>query len=505
MPTKNSSTAELVGWFWSFEDERRLPGTLQMETHGRMTLEVINQASSPDELRSPFAMPIGGIPRPWYLGGSDVRLTGLVSGTTVSGRSVRDEEITLDGCHCLTFGRMPEPRRIKFIVNLAYIGIALPTTKELFSREAACHAEGIEGWLNPGGPKLSERNYLSPSAEIEAVAEVEGLGRTTLKMVALASSSRAKGNAVEIQETGHFALRLTEPASWSNIRDCLYSAHRFVRFALNSLCVIKRILVEVDGHQVEVVEQEMRDNKGKPYRPTQVPWEAIFTADTKEQRVVGSAPEVLRKWLELPRKAHGTLLRLHGLMIADDFVESRAVSVCGAAELWSVQIRGWNDCTKSESVELLEEPVMKMIEEVFTANGWQGVYLRRVLRILNSPNELSTSERVRRLFDPIEREVKNLSPAARCEVSTELLRLRHPLSHGETESRMTAAEMSRVVRKAQAILKLAVLDYLGVDWRTVARYNRTLKWELGLDDSWHALPYPEAEDEQPDRTVTEER
>ena len=495
MPAKNSSAAELVGWFWSFEDERRLPGTLRMETDGRMTLEVINQASSPDELRDPFEMPIEGIPRPWYLGGRDVRLTGLVSGTTVSGRSVRDEEITLDDCHCLTFGSTRQPKRITFIVNLAYVGIALPTTEELFSTEAACHAEGIEGWLNPGGPKLSERNYHSPSAEIETVAEVEGLGRTTLKMVACASSSKAKGNAVEVQETGHFALRLTEPASWSNIRDCLYSAHCFIRFALNSLCVIKRILVEVDGHQVEIVEQHMRDNKGKPYRPAQVPWEAIFTADTKEQRVVGSAPEVLRKWLEVPQKAQGTLLRLHGLMIDDGFVESRAVSVCGAAELWSVQIRGWNDCTKSESVELLEEPVKKMIEEVFAANGWQGVYLRRVRPILNSPNELSTSERVRRLFNPIEREAKNLSPDAPCEVSTELLRLRHPLSHGEIESSMTAAEMSSVVRKARAILKLAVLDYLGVEWRTVARYNRTLRGELGLDESWHVLPYPEAEDE----------
>ena len=445
--------------------------------------------------KSAFELPIKGIPRPWYLGGRDVRVTGFVSGTTVSGRSVRDEEITLDGCYCLTFGSMPQPERITFIVNLAYIGIALPITEELVSTAADCHAEGVEGWLNPGGPKLSERNYLSPSAEIETVAEVEGLGRTTLKMFVLASFSREKGDTVEIQETGHFALRLTEPASWSNIRNCLYSAHRFIRFALNSLCVIKRILVEVDGRQVEVVEQEMRDNKGKPYRSAQVPWEAIFTADTKEQRVVGSAPDVLCKWLELPRKAQGTLLRLHGLMIADDFVESRAVSVCGAAELWSVHIRGWTDRTESESVELLEEPVKKKIEEVFAANGWKDVYLRRVRPILNSPNELSTRERVKRLFDPIEREAKNLSPDAPCEVSTELLRLRHPLSHGEIESSMTAAEISRVVQKARAILNLAVLDYLGVNWRTVARYNRTLRWELGLDESWRALPYPEAEDE----------
>lgn len=504
MPAKNSSTAELVGWFWSFEDERKLPGTFQMDTDGRMTLEVMNQASSPDQPGRALGVRIEGIPRPWYLGGRDVRLTGLVSGTTVSGLSVRDEEITLDGCHCLTFGGIPQPERITFIVNLAYIGIALPTTEELFSTAAACHAEGVEGWLNPGGPKLSERDYLSPSAEIETIAEVEGLGRTTLKMVALTSFSREKGNTVEIQENGHFDLSLTQPASWSNIRDCLYSAHRFIRFALNSLCVIKRILVEVDGRQVEVVEREMRDNKGKPYRPAQVPWEAIFTADTREQRVVGSAPEVLCKWLELPRKAQGTLLRLHGLMIADDFVESRAVSVCGAAELWSVQILGWNDCEKSESVELLEEPVKEKIEEVFAANGWQGVYSRRVLPILESPNELSTSKRVRKLFDPIERDATNLLPDAPCEVSKTLLRLRHPLSHGDIGSSMTTAEMSRVVQKAQAILKLAVLDYLGVDWRTVARYNRTLRWELGLDGDWRALPYPEPEDEGSEPTMREE-
>ena len=497
MPARNSSTTELVGWFWSFEDERaRLPGTLQMDPDGRMTLIVINQVSSPDQVIGAFEMPFEGVRRSWYLGGRDLRLAGLVSGTTVSGRSVRDEDITLDGCHCLTLGTMQQPRRITFTVNLAYIGIALPETEDLVSRKAACHAEGVEGWLNPGGPKLSERMNLSPSAEIETIADVEGLGRTTVKMVASKSFSRKRGNTVEVQEYGHFALSLTAPATWSNMSDCLYSTHRFIRFALNSLCVVKQILVDVDGRPVEVVEQAMRDHKGKPYRPFEVPRKAIFTADTKEQRVVGSAPEVLRRWLELPRGARGTLLRLHGLMIADEFLESQAVSVCGAGELWSTQILGLNDCEQSVSVEPLDEPARKKIEEIFVENGWQRVYSRRVRPILDSPNELSTGEKVRGLFDPIEREATNLSPDAPCEISTKLLSLRHPLSHGGVGSCMSTAEMSRVVKKSHAILKLAVLDYLGVEWKTIARYNRTLRWELGLDTGWHALPYPEAEDEE---------
>ena len=504
MPAKDSSTAELVGWFWTFEDEgEKLPGTLQMEADGRMNLKVINQAR--DRVRDAFDMRYRGLSRPWYLDRRAVRLTGLVSGTTVSGRSVRDEEITLEGCYCLTFGDMQQPRRITFTVNLAYIGIALPATEELSSKEVACQAEGIEGWLNPGGPKLSETNHGSPSAEIETIADVEGLGPTKVKLFASRVFSREQGNAAEVREYGHFALSLTEPVKWSDIRDGLYSTYRFIRFALNSRCVMKQILVHVEDRRVEIVERWMRDNKGQPYRPRDVPWDAIFTADPKERSVVRCVPDVLRRWLELPRKADGTLLRLHGLMIADDFVESQAVSVCAAGELWSKQILGHNDCEASESVEPLDKSVKEQIEEIFAANAWDDVYSRRVLPILNSPNELSTGEAVRRLFDPIEREVTNLAPCDPCKVSTKLLSLRHPLSHGNVASTMSPTEMSSIVRKAQAILKLAVLDYLGVDWRTVARHNRTILWELGLDENWHALPYPERDDEVSDQTMTEER
>lgn len=504
MPAKNSTTTELVGSFWPFTDEEaKLPGTLEMEADGLMTLKVINQASSPDQVGGAFDMPFEGMTRPWYLDGNAARLTGLVSGTTVSGRSVRDEEITLDGCSCLTFGDIQQPRQILFTVNLAYIGIALPPTEELRSSKATCQAEGVEGWLNPGGPRLPEGSLRSPSVEIETIADMEGVGRTTVKLFTLRVFSRKQGNTAEVRENGHFTLSLTTPASWRDIRDCLYSAYRFIRFALNSLCVIKQILIDAEGRQVEVVERLMRDNKGQPYRPAAVRWKAMFTADPEEQRVVGGASEVLQKWLQLPRNARGTLLRLHGLMIGEGFLEDQAVSLCAAGELWSRQILGHTHC--EESVEPLEESVKREIAEIFDASCWQEVYQRRIRPILNSPNELSTGMAVRKLFDPIEQGAMSLAPDDPCEVSTKLLGLRHPLSHGNVSSSMSADEMSRIVRKARAILKLAVLDYLDVDWRTVARYNKTILWELGLDDSWHGLPYPAPEDEDAEQTITEER
>lgn len=505
MPAKNSNTAELVGWFWSSTDEAKLPGTLEMEVDGRMKLKLINQDSSPDRVRGAFDMPFEGMSRPWYLDGNDLRLTGLVSGETVSGRSVSDEEITLDGCHCLTFGDTQQPRQITFTVNVAYIGIALPATEELLSNKATCHAEGIEGWLNPSGPKLSRGKLLSPSVKIETIAEVEGVGQTTVKLSTSRVFSRLQGNAAEVRESGQFTVSLTTPASWSDIRDCLYSTFRFIRFALNSLCVIKQVLVDADGRPVEVVEQWMRDNKGQPHQPRLVRWEALFTADTEEQSVVGSASEVLCTWLEVPRSARGTLLRLHGLMTREGFLESQAVSLCAAGELWSRRILGHIEWEESRKVEPLEAAAQRKIADIFDANGWRNVYENRVLSILNSPNELSTGRAVRRLFDPIEQGAMDLAEDAPCEVSTKLLGLRHSFSHGEVSAIMSVDEMSRVVRKAHAILKLAILKYLGVDWRTVARYNKTIRWELGLDDSWHALPYPETDEEESERATTDER
>ncbi len=504
MTETTSDAGELVGWFWSCDEEsRKLPGTLRMESDGRMTLQVINHVSSRKKARGLVDMPFKGLPRPWYLRGDDQRLTGLVSGVTVSGRFVRDEEVTLDGCHCLTLGSMQQPRRVKFVVNTAYIGVSLQPDEELVASEISCRAEGIEGWLNPGGPNLSETKFLESSGKIETTVDMARLGRTSVRMVALGGFSREKGNAVEVRESGHLALRTADPVGWEALSDCLYSAYRFVRFALNGLCVIEQVSVDVGGRLVEVIEREMRDCRRKPFRAGQIPWEALFTASEEERSVVGSPESVLRRWLELPAGAEGTLLRLHALMIDEEFIDSQAVSVCGAAELWYTKILDPQRGGDSGLVEPMEPSAQDEVRAVFLKSGWEDVYQRRIAPVLLAPNELSTGEKVRRVFDPIEREVMGLKPEEPCEVSGKLLRLRHPLSHGGVGPDMSLAEMVTVVRKARAILKLVVLDYLGVKWRTVVRYNRILRWELGLDESWHALPYP-AEENESEEPIGEE-
>ncbi len=505
MTGTNSNAKELTGWFWLDEESRKLPGTLRMETDGRMTLEVINQVSAREDARGPFDMPLEGLPRPWYLDGAEHRLIGLVSGTTVSGRRVRDEEVTLDGCQCLTFGTMQQPRKIRFVVNAAYVGVSLRPDEELVASEVSCRAEGIEGWLNPRGPKLSGPKFLGPSREIKTRAHVPALGPTSVRMAAFGGFSRARGNAVEVSESGHLVLKTVDPVGWGALGDCLYSAYRFVRFALNAPCVIEQVTLAVDGRRVEVVEQGMRDCRRTPFRPEQVPWEALFTADEKERSVVGSPEAVLRKWLETPSGAEGTLLRLHALMTTAEFIDTQAVSACGAAELWYTKVIGSASEVDSDLVEPLDGSARDCIRAICLKNGWERVYERRIARVLEAPNELSTGEKVRRVFDPFEREVMGLAPGQACQVSRELLRLRHPLSHGDVSASMTVTEIATLVRKARAILKLAVLDYLGVDWRTVVKYNRTLRWELELDESWHALPYPLEEGDEEESTVEEVR
>ena len=494
MAETTPTSKELIGWFWSLdENARKLPGTLRMESDGSMRLRIINQSSSLERAKVPFDMPLEDPLRPWYQRDDDQRLVGLVSGTTGSGRSIRDEAVTLDGCRCLTFGVMAQPREVKFTVETAYIGIALRTGEELATNYVGCRAEGIEGWLNPGGPKLSERKFLEPSGEIETTADVAGLGPIAVRMIGFRGFKR-DGNTVEVRESGYFTLETEEPVGWEVLSECLYSVCRFLRFALNAPCVVESVTTGVGEHQVEVIEDRMRHRGRKAFRSRRVPWEALFTADERERDVVGSAGAVLRRWLELPSGAKGTLLRLDALMRGGEFVENQVVAVCGATELWYTKLLRLDGERDADLVEPIDASVRREIRERLVNHGWKDVYERRIAPVLAAPNELSTAEKVRRVFDPIEREVMGLAPERPCVIAGKLLRLRHPLSHGGV-SEMNVAEVASVIRKSRAILKVAVLDYLGVEWRTVVKYNRTLRWELGLDESWHALPYPVAEND----------
>lgn len=498
MTDKRSNTGQLVGWFWSAEEaEKKLPGTLRIASSGAMTLELINHPSALDRPSRSLHMPVRGIPRPWYLSGTDQQLAGLVSGNTVSGRTVQEKEIALEGCHLLTIGQLQQPKQIKFIVNSAYIGVSTPPTDDLLCQGVGCRAEGVEGWLNPGGPSLRDDEDASHPPGVEVSAQVEGLGEVSVKLRTLRGWSRAKGNSFELSESGFFSLKPDEPASWSSLRRCVNSVQRFLRFALNSRCQLKQVLLEVDGDSIEVVDRDMRDGDEDPYRPGSVASNALFTADEREVEVVGFPSDVLRRWLELPINARGTLLRLHGLMIGSEFVDTQAVSACSAGELWCKHILGENneECRAvvvlPEAVDPLSEDVREAVESLFRESGWWDVYDRRIKSVLNGPNDVSTTNMVRMAFDPIEREVMQLEVDATCEVSRGLLNLRHPLSHGDVALDMGIEGTAKLVRKARAILKLRVLEYLGVDWRAVVRYNKTIRWELGLGGTdWHALPYP---------------
>ncbi len=485
MSHRGTKSQELIGWFWPPDDDtKKLPGKLTMKASGEMQLEVINQV---DASRSPgqvLDMPLPGVPLPWYLSGTQGRLSGLVSGTTVSGRTVTDAKVTLDDCHLLTVGMLQQPRQVVFAVNRAYIGVALKSNQELLCSRVSWVAEGIEGWLNPGGPAPSSyESFHPPSVSVTTVADLDGLGRAEITMGLLAGFSREKGNTYEIEESGYAALRLDREAPWDEARDGVHHAHLFLRFSLDRSCAIRQLMVEAAGLSVEVVAQGMRRGGERPYRPSQVQYEALLTADPKEAGVVGNAAAVLRKWLEIPRAAQGTLLRLDSLMDNSTFLDTRIVSACGAGELWYNQILKETDTPFQPLPETAQETVRQVLEE----HGWSNAYSGAISAILN---ERSTGEKVRRTFDPIEREVSGLSSSGKCEVSAKLLGVRHPWSHGGVALDENITSLSKVLRKAKAILRLRVLQHLGVDWMSVAKYNRTIQWELGAEESWHALPYP---------------
>ena len=493
MTEKDPDSTELLGWFWPPDhDTTKLPGRLTTESDGSMRLDVINQPKSSDRTGPPvvFLMP-DATGLPWNLSGPANRLVGVVSGTSISGSRVQDSPITLHDCHCLTAGSLPQPSRLSFIVNTAYVGVALQPNDTLVCGGVTCRAEGVEGWLNPSGPTRQQQDFHRPAHSLTTTAQIDGLGNTRVTMAVLSQWSRKKGNVLEIRESGHITLQPDVHVAWDRLRACLYRLQRLIRFALNAPCRIRQVHVDLaDGTHVEIVEQRMRGSTKRPYRPGQVQWEALFTADPSEAAVVGPAANVLRRWLEIPREADGTLLRLDALMAGTEYVDSQVASVSGAGERWYVAILR-NDVCPGAEVQPLPATAKQVIDRLLRRHGWPAYQRNRVRQILATPSEVSTGEKIRRTFDSIEREVTALPSNRKCEVSSELLALRHPLSHGGVASKVPLGDMYALVRKARAILKLRVLEYLGVDWRTVAEYNRTIRWELGLgEDQWHALPYP---------------
>ena len=477
----NTPDQDLVGWFWPpANPTRKLPGTLTQEPSGTMRLTLNTQSQTAEPAWRRHFRPHLELQLPSELGDGEKRLNGLVSGRTVSGRTIVDTPVTLENCQLLT----SPPASVVLIVNRAYLGVALESGQELRCKQATWIAEGIEGWLNPGGPAVSTYETLTPpSVSVTTQAHIDGVGNAELTMGLLAGFSREKGNTYEVQESGYAALTFDCAVPWDRARGAVYHTHRFLRFALDRLCAVKQLMVEVSGQNVEVVARGMRRGDERPYRPGEVRVDALFTADPKESGVVGNAATVLRRWLEIPSAARGTLLRLHGLMENSQFVDNQIVSACAAGELWYSQILE----ADSDPFRPLPAAAQDEVRQALERQGWADVYSGRIRQVLN---ERSTGDKVRGAFDPIEREVLELPSERECEVARGLLRVRHPTSHGKVVNE-DLSSLARLSRKARALLKLLILDYLGVDWRTVARYNNTLQWELGRSDqAWHGVPYP---------------
>lgn len=445
MPSDTESTVELVGWFHPFRaEEASLPGVLTITPLGKIGLRIINQAN-PSPTGAFLAM-MPDHPRPWHLTRGHQTLVGTVSGKTQFGRLLKDAPVTLDHCQLLTFGSFQQPRDIRFTVGTAYVGLATDSVDALLWDACTSRITGLEGWLNSVGPPASLRTKR-PRESLETTATVEGLGSTAVKLAIWRQWSREKANAYEVYDSGYVIIQPERPSSWGTLREVLKDVHEFLCFALDRTCAVQLVQSERDGQIVEIVEQVCRDDSHRPYRPTRLDWDALFTAAGREAGVVGSAAAVLRRWLEVPRKARGALVRLHTLSTSAQLVETQALLLSGAAELWQKHILPGSD------------------------GG-------------------SVARRVKAVFDPLQEELNVRPTDDHRQVSGTILEIRNRVAHGgllELDLLDTAA----IVGRARAILKLRVLEFLGVDWRAVAKFNSTILWEAGLDQrDAHALPYP---------------
>lgn len=473
------------GFFWSPDKpEKKLPGTLSIEESGDIRLAIW---SHHDYAAGVLVLDKEHLP----LGVGAMHADGGRDWKQLSGQINLDKMVALDDCRWTggshSLGSTMMPTRSTYRVERCLIGAAYSEDgdeKEIHAERSYASFEGLIGWLSH--VVAWERNSELGDPRLRLSVEVPQVERVDVQfdddwkigVLPVYTGPERRGDDHQLS-VGQTAVVVVDSAKQAPLREFQKRVRVFqdlLCFALDARCCMTSLQVDTGERDVPRLDVVYRD--GLLPKPSQAPRRpasmyALFCADDE---AIDSIADVVREWFRLYERVPTVLDRLRASAAAEDHLENLVLLVVQALEAMHREF-GTHQTVMGESefVEL-KSRTMDVVPEKFR-EWWDQ---RIDVYLTHAPLRKRLQEFSLRYLS------ESLGKKEARKLAYGLASARNPVSHGRAESGLDASSLAVVWKQGEALLKLVVLDHLGVDWRKVLERNRGLRHSLGLE-GWDSV------------------
>lgn len=476
-----------TGYFWPPDrPDERLPGTFTISTSGDIRVEILAMnkygagvLTFPND-KKPFGVyEVSGGARDWPLLNGEFDLT---------------KKIMFEGCRAIGGSTSLAPTissKVIYQARRCYIGRAsyeenADATTPLTVTSLSAEVDGLIGWLTEAIRWRTESQRGSPEIAFQTkLPEPIHVDISDWRIKVLPTRTglnrMEQGHAVKIGQSAVVVIERTDEAPLDDFLKQLRVFQELVCFGLSARCCVESItaVTETESDNQEIYLNVFYQDGIRP-SDTQAPKESpsLHSLFMAREEAVESPEDVIRSWFALYESAPSALQRLRASAVGRDHLESLLLLVVQALEELHRTKNG-------------PQPVMTEGEFQEIVNSTTDVVPER-------HREWWTNLMRPHLLEPALR--KRLRDQARehlCDVMTnrqidklvhELVSARNPISHGAEGHGGPEVSLHRLWKQGEALLKLCVLDEIGVDKSLVLERSRELRHWLRLD-GWRGVEW----------------
>ncbi len=475
-----------TGYFWPPDrPDDRLPGTFTISTSGDIRLEVLAM--------NKYNVGVLGFPNDQKPFGVYEVSTGARDWPLLNGEFDLTKNIMFEGCRAIggstSFASIISSKVI-YQAKRCYIGRAsynenadaeTPLTVTSLSAEV----DGLIGWLThairwktedqPDSSDLTFQTKLPEPIHVE-------LGDWRIKLLPTRTGLHRrmeKGHAVKIGQSAVVVIERADEAPIGDFLEQLRVLQELVCFGLGARCCVESITAVTkteSDHQdlyLSVFYQDgirSSDTQGPKDSPS---LHALFMA---REEAVESPEDVIRSWFALYESAPSALQRLRASAVGRDHVESLLLLVVQALE----ELHRRRNGPQPVMTEVEFQEIVKLTTDVVPEHHreWWTNLMRPYL--LEPPLRKRLREQAREQLSGV------MTSKQIDRLVHELVSARNPISHGADGHGGPDVSLHRLWKQGEVLLKLCVLDEIGVDKSLVLERSRELRHWLKLD-GWRSI------------------
>ncbi len=475
-----------TGYFWPPDrPSERLPGNFTISTSGDIRLEV--------SAMNKFAAGVLVLPNDKKPFGVYEVTRGARDWPLLTGEFDLTKRVIFEDCRAIGGSTSFAPNissRITYHARRCCIGASYDENVDpetpLTVTSISAGVDGLIGWLTDairwkedyelGSPKIAFRTRLPEPIQVEV-----GDWRIKVQATRTGVSRRIeKGHAVKIGQSAVVVIERVAEAPLDDFLRQLRVFQELLCFGLGARCCVESItaLAETESDQEAYLNVFYQDG----IRPsdTQAPKDspslhALFMA---REEAVNSPEDVIRAWFALYESAPSALQRLRASAVGQDHLENLLLLVVQALEELHRAKNGPQPVMTEDEFQEIVNATTDVVPD--RHRGWwtntMGPYLlkpplrKRLLdHARENLSEVMTSGQIKKLVH-------------------ELVSARNPISHGAGGYGDPDVSLHRLWKQGEALLKLCVLDEIGVDKALVLERSRELRHWLRLD-GWRSIEW----------------